>query len=135
MDVPPVQYARTSDGYDIAYQVFGQGSPLVLMPTWWSHPDLYWREGSSLRNFVEQLATRFRVVRFDSRGQGLSKRGLDSNTSMASYEADLEAVVDRLKLDRFTLLGRAYKGHAAVTYTVNHPARVSALVLWNCRVD
>ena len=32
MNVPPVQYVTTSDGYDIAYTVCGEGRPLILGP-------------------------------------------------------------------------------------------------------
>ena len=32
MAEPRVQYARTSDGVSIAYAVFGDGMPVVIMP-------------------------------------------------------------------------------------------------------
>jgi len=31
--VPDMRYARTSDGVTIAYQVFGQGPPVVWLPS------------------------------------------------------------------------------------------------------
>jgi len=43
---------------------------------------------------------------------------------------DLEAVVDRLGLDRFVLFGPWYGGPQAITYAARHPERVSHLVLW-----
>ncbi len=38
MDAPPVQYARTSDGVNIAYTVAGSGRPYVDVPSmeWYS---------------------------------------------------------------------------------------------------
>jgi hypothetical protein len=32
MDAPPVQYVTTSDGYDIAYGVSGEGPLLIHVP-------------------------------------------------------------------------------------------------------
>ena len=43
---------------------------------------------------------------------------------------DLEAVVERLGLQRFALLGYVDSGVVAIGYAVRHPERVSHLVLW-----
>ena len=37
-----VKYARTSDGIDIAYTVFGAGPDLLLAPGFVTHLDLMW---------------------------------------------------------------------------------------------
>jgi len=44
---------------------------------------------------------------------------------------DLEAVVDRLGLERFALWAPALSGPASIAYAVRHPERVSHLWLWN----
>ncbi|MGH7579465.1 MAG: alpha/beta fold hydrolase, partial [Gemmatimonadales bacterium] len=43
---------------------------------------------------------------------------------------DLEAVVDRLGLERFPLLGISQGGPIAIAYTLRHPERVSRLILY-----
>src|SRR3990172_759632 len=128
MEPPPVQYVTTSDGFNIAYTVCGEGRPFVFMPWPFSHRGLMWRLESS-RPLLEALSARFRLVQYDSRGQGMSTRGLPEYHSMDDYLLDLEAVVERLGLDRFVLCGAPLFGHVAVRYAVQHPERVEALIL------
>jgi DNA-binding CsgD family transcriptional regulator/pimeloyl-ACP methyl ester carboxylesterase len=126
MDAPPVQYVRTSDGFDIAYSVTGTGRPLVLLP--WLIYDIrsLW---SSRRSWMEGLASRFRFVQLDFRGRGLSSRGLSPGHGAIDYVTDLSAVVDELALEHFVLFGVGGFGHTAVRYAVVQPDRVAALVL------
>jgi pimeloyl-ACP methyl ester carboxylesterase/DNA-binding CsgD family transcriptional regulator len=130
MDAPPVQYVRTSDGYDIAYAVVGEGIPVVRVPQMWSHFSLQWSRGMLSREF-SAFAERYKLILYDSRGQGSSTRNLPESTSIADYERDLDAIVEHLRLERFILLGMSAKGKVAVNYAVKHAERVIALVLWS----
>jgi pimeloyl-ACP methyl ester carboxylesterase/DNA-binding CsgD family transcriptional regulator len=130
MDAPPVQYVKTSDGYDIAYAVSGEGIPVIRVPQMWSHFSLQWSSGI-LDSAFRQWSEHFKMVLFDSRGQGLSTRGLDESTSLTDYERDIDAIVSKLGLERFILLGMSFKGKVAVRYAIAHPERVLALVLWS----
>jgi pimeloyl-ACP methyl ester carboxylesterase len=77
------------------------------------------------------LTRRHTLVRYDFRGCGLSDReGVEF--SHARHVEDLEAVVDTIGLDRFILFGMAGGGAKAATYAVQHPDRVSQLVLYGC---
>ena len=131
MDAPPVQYVTTKDGFDIAYTVCGEGRPLVFVPFWFNHVQSLWNNNP----WFEGLASRFRLVNYDSRGQGLSTRGLPESTSIQDLQRDLETVVERLHLDRFILCAASVNGHVAVRYAIDHPERVEALVLHCCPVD
>src|SRR5438445_7007714 len=128
MDPPPVQYVKTSDGYDIAYAISGQGRPFVFMPTPFSHVHLYWTEKTFLLPWLEGLSARFRLVQYDGRGQGMSSRGIE-HFSMVDYEGDLEAVLDGLQLGGFVLMGTSWLAHAAVRYAARNPGRIKAVVL------
>ena len=131
MQAPPVRYTRTSDGYDIAYTVCGEGPAFVCTPLGiLNHVQLNWERAQSMGPWLSELASRFRLVNFDGRGQGLSTRGLGGLRSMADYCRDLEAVVEALELDRFVLYGGAAFAHVAVHYTAVHPEKVAALILW-----
>lgn len=130
---PRVQYARTSDGVNIAYTTMGEPGeavPLVcLRPPQLSHMGLEWNLPFEAQwNEFETLSADRLVVRFDSRGCGLSDRGVP-DISLEARERDIEAVVDRLGLERFALQGQLHAGSWAVQYAANHPERVSHLIL------
>jgi DNA-binding CsgD family transcriptional regulator/pimeloyl-ACP methyl ester carboxylesterase len=130
MDAPPVQYVKTSDGFNIAYSVTGEGEPLVSMPWPINHLDALWNS-----NFIKGLAGRCRLIQYDGRGQGLSTRGLPDDLSLEDYERDLEAVLDRLQVQRAVLSAHGQFGHVAVRFAARRPERVNALILGSCRVD
>ena len=131
MDPPAVQYAKTPDGLSIAYGVSGSGRPLVFLPLTFSHVQLFWTGETVLLAWLRGLAARFRLIQYDGRGQGMSSRGLSPGHSGAHELLDLEAVIERLGLDRFILLARGPMGHAAVRYAAAHPDRVEALILFS----
>jgi len=94
---------------------------------WLSHLDYDW-ESPVWRHWLVELSSRFRLVRYDERGCGLS----DWEVPRFSFDAwvdDLETIVDAAGLDRFPLLGISQGGPVAVAYAVRHPDRVSHLVL------
>jgi pimeloyl-ACP methyl ester carboxylesterase len=108
--------------------VIGSGAPLVRTPPWLSHLDLEWRL-PPVREFYEWLARKHTVVRYDSQGCGLSewKR---SDFSLDSEVRLLDEVVEKLRLDRFTLFGHNIGALIAIKYAVRHPERVAALALF-----
>jgi DNA-binding CsgD family transcriptional regulator/pimeloyl-ACP methyl ester carboxylesterase len=130
MDAPPIQYAKTSDGYDIAYNVGGNGRTLLMMPYPFSHARLSWT-APGLQETCVQLAEKFRVVHFDARGQGLSTRGLPDSHRLEDYLVDIEALVGASNLDRFLLFGSIAFWRVAVAYASKNPQRVEALILLN----
>ncbi|HEU0074021.1 MAG TPA: LuxR C-terminal-related transcriptional regulator [Dehalococcoidia bacterium] len=130
MDAPPVQYVKTSDGFNIAYAVCGEGQPFVFMPRPYSHLQLQW--GIPTHRFaLESLASSCQLIRYDGRGQGMSTRGLAESHSVDDSELDLVAVVQRLRLNRFVLFGPVNSGSVAIQYAVKRPDSVLALILWN----
>jgi len=126
---PRIQYARTTDGVSIAFWTLGEGMPLVLMPTPpWSHIQLEWQEPGR-RRFYEHLAEKRKLVRYDGRGSGLSDRNV-ADYSVDAHILDLQAVVERLGVQRFALFGGFTAGPVAIAYAARHPEAVSHLVLW-----
>ena len=130
MDAPPVQYVTTVDGCRIAYSVAGSGRPVVLLPNIWSHIQLFWQTPWR-RSMFEALASRFQLVHFDARGQGLSTRGLSSGHIGAHYCLDIDAVVERAAPQRFVLFARNQFCQVAAKYAARHPDRLDALILGN----
>src|SRR4051812_18010668 len=108
MDAPPVQYVRTPDGYDIAYTVCGDGPPFVFYPPiFFNNVREMWKL-SAQREMFEALASRFTLVQFDHRGQGMSTRALKVQPSGEEYQFDFDAVVERLRLGPFVIFAAAF---------------------------
>ena len=88
--------------------------------------------GSSLHTFdgwAEGLAQRFRVIRYDLPGAGLSSPDPDGTYSDERAIAQLSAVLDRLEVTRATLVGNSIGGRLAWRFAAAHPDRVERLVL------
>jgi pimeloyl-ACP methyl ester carboxylesterase/DNA-binding CsgD family transcriptional regulator len=134
MDPPPVQYVTTRDGFDIAFSVSGHGRPLIMIPTLFADLVDHWRLPGH-RHLFEELSRRFRLIRIDHRGTGLSTRRVDDDFEVSHITRDIEAVADSLRLPSFVLYGGTVAGQASVLYAEAHPERVEALVLWGVAVD
>ena len=127
---PRIQYTHTADGVSIAFWSLGEGTGFVEMPTIpVSHIQMEWQI-PEWRRWYEPLAQRRMVVRYDCRGAGLSDRDV-SDFSLDAYALDLEAVVDRLGLERFALASPIHSGPVAIAYAARYPERVSHLMLWH----
>lgn len=134
METPPVQFVRTSDGYDIAYVVCGEGRPIVCTwPPFFSSTVQAWK--TQQRLLLESIARRFKLVHYDSRGTGNSSRGLQPDHSQQHYLLDIEAIVSRTGLDDLVLFGIGEGAHTSIKYAAYHPERVTGLVLWNAALS
>jgi class 3 adenylate cyclase/pimeloyl-ACP methyl ester carboxylesterase len=126
---PRIQYAKTSDGVSIAYWTLGEGNPLVYLH-WlpvFTHVAMEYRN-PDFRRFYELLARTTKLVRFDTRGTGLSDRSVRIG-SPEQQEIDISAVADHLGFAKFVLFGNARNSTLAVAYAAHNPERVSHLVL------
>jgi pimeloyl-ACP methyl ester carboxylesterase/DNA-binding CsgD family transcriptional regulator len=125
---PRIRYAITADGVSIAFWTLGNGEPLVYMAGGpWGHIELWDIPGC--RRWYERLAQGRMLVRYDVRGTGYSERDV-SDYSLDALVTDVEAVVDRLELERFDIFGAFDAGPVAIAYAAPYPERVSHLILW-----
>jgi pimeloyl-ACP methyl ester carboxylesterase/DNA-binding winged helix-turn-helix (wHTH) protein len=122
-----IRFCTTPDGTRLAYAVTGDGPPLVKVANWLSHLDYDWHS-PVWRHWMTELSRRFRLIRYDERGCGLSDWDVP-RFSFDDWVDDLETVVDTIGLERFPLLGISQGGPVAIAYAVRHPERVSHLVL------
>jgi class 3 adenylate cyclase len=99
------------------------------LPLDFSHIQMEWQI-PECRRWYERLAEKRKLVRYDYRGSGLSERQV-TDFSLEAHVLDLEAVVSRLGLERFALLGLQHSGPPAIAYAARHPERVSHLLLWS----
>ena len=127
---PRIQYAKTSDGVNIAYYAIGRGPPLVRMPNMpGSHLQLEWQI-AELRRSYEQIANQWTLVRYDPRGFGLSARDV-TDFSVEALMRDLDAVRECLELEPMRLVAMTNATVVAITYAARNPQWMSHLVLWH----
>jgi pimeloyl-ACP methyl ester carboxylesterase/DNA-binding CsgD family transcriptional regulator len=122
-----VRYCATPAGR-VAYSTAGGGPALLCDSGWITHLRGQ-LELLSFGNFVERLAERFTVIRYDKPGCGLSDRdGID--LSFDGQVAAALAVADAVGARRFRLFGASQGGQLAAAIAARHPDRVEALVLY-----
>lgn len=109
------------DGFDLYYEVHGEGYPLVL-----AH-GVGGNHGSWF-NQIPAFAGRYRTIVFDHRGFGNS-RDAPSGPGRSRFVADLAALLDHLKIDKAALIAQSMGGGTCSVFTARYPERVRALVL------
>ncbi len=128
MDLPDTKYAL-SDGLHIAYQAFGTGPPVVMVPPLVSNVELTW-EHELYRRVLEYDAQHAHIVIFDKRGIGISDR-FDRVPTLDERIKDISAVMDAEDLERASFVGLSEGGVMAQLFAARHPERVDRLVLLN----
>jgi DNA-binding winged helix-turn-helix (wHTH) protein/pimeloyl-ACP methyl ester carboxylesterase len=123
-----VRFCTAPDGVRIAYALAGQGPTLVKAANWLNHLEYDW-QSPIWSPLLHELAGRYRLVRYDERGNGLSDWDVD-DISFEAFVRDLESVIEAARLERFALLGISQGCAASVIYAIRHPERVSHLVLY-----
>jgi len=81
------------------------------------------------RTLAGMFCANYRLIALDQRGRGDSDWDPACNYYTDAYLGDLEAIVDRLQLRRFALLGHSMGGTSAYVYADRHPERLTALVI------
>jgi pimeloyl-ACP methyl ester carboxylesterase/DNA-binding CsgD family transcriptional regulator len=122
-----IRFCKSADGTRIAYALNGAGDPLVRAAHWVGHLD-HEMNNPVIEPWISLLSRRHRLLRYDSRGCGLSDRDNVELTFQRQVE-DLRAVVDAAGLDRFVLFGMAGGASIAVAFAAQYPERVTHLVL------
>lgn len=117
--------AVTVDGVRIGYEVYGSGSPtILLMPTWTLLHVRFWKFQ------VPYLSRHYRVVTFDGPGNGRSERPSDPQrySEDAIVGASL-AVLDEVGVDEAIVVGMSQGGLYTLRLAEAAPERVSGIVL------
>lgn len=97
--------------------------------------ELHW-ENERFRRWLEALAERHTVLRYDPLGTGLSERQRAHGDFSLEVELGvLERLLDHLEVDRASLFGFSSGGPLAIAYAAGNPERVSRLVLYGTYGD
>jgi class 3 adenylate cyclase/pimeloyl-ACP methyl ester carboxylesterase len=123
-----IHFCQTKDGVQLAYAKTGKGPALIKTGNWMTHLEFDF-ESPIWRHLYRELSRDHALIRYDSRGNGLSDRDVP-DISFDRFVDDLEAVVEAAGVDRFALLGVSQGCAVSIAYAVRHPERVSRLVLF-----
>jgi pimeloyl-ACP methyl ester carboxylesterase len=109
------------NGIDLAYQVFGKGSPLVLLHGGFGSVEMF---GPN----VELLAAGRRVIGVDLQSHGRSPAA-DRPMHFETMANDIAALMKDLELDHAAVMGFSLGGAVALRTAIQHPELVERLVL------
>jgi len=110
--------------HDVSYVDQGAGEPILFVhgtPTW----------SFEYRHVIRALSASHRCIAPDHLGFGLSQRPVDFDYRPESHAQVLARFVDRLGLDRFTLVVHDYGGPIGLPLALDRPDRVRRLVVLN----
>ena len=119
--VAPAQQ-RTINVGDVAvnYDVSGRAGPAVVFIHGWTHNLSVWDDQ------VAAFNSRYRVVRFDTRGYGRSTGFSDPSVD----PQDLLTLLEALHIPRAYIVGHSRGGDVALRFAAAYPQRVAGLVLY-----
>jgi pimeloyl-ACP methyl ester carboxylesterase/DNA-binding CsgD family transcriptional regulator len=124
-----VRYLQTSDHVKLAWAETGAGPALVKASNWLTHLEYDW-ESPIWSHWLRFFGERFRFVRYDERGCGMSDWNVD-DLSRERRLADLEAVIEAAGISEpIALLGLSQGASICIAYAARHPERVSRMVLY-----
>ena len=114
----------TSDGLRLHYVEWGAPAAPAIVALHGLRSFAYTWEPVAL-----PLADRFRIIALDQRGRGQSDWDPQRRYYAPQYVRDLEALVDRLRLERFMIVGHSMGGANALVYASKHAEQLAGLVI------
>jgi pimeloyl-ACP methyl ester carboxylesterase/DNA-binding CsgD family transcriptional regulator len=121
-------------GGRVAVATVGTGPPLVLPAPWISHVELD-MGFPPYREFVQRLAARHTVIRYDRLGVGLSDPDpLGPRPDLASEASRLGELLGALDLTEVSLFGVSWGGCVAVAHAARRPPGLARVVTFGCPV-
>jgi pimeloyl-ACP methyl ester carboxylesterase len=116
-----------SDGVEIAYEVVGEGAPVLLIHGFASNARVNWRDTL----WVETLAgAGHQVIAHDNRGHGQSQKLYDP-ADYGAYEMaeDARRLLDHLEIAQADVIGYSMGARLTALLAIAHPDRVRRAVL------
>ena len=114
----------TADGVKLRYIDQGAGEPVLLVHGFGNSVETWTNSG-----IVQALATSFRVIAFDERGQGRSDKPHDPRAYGREMTTDIVRVLDQLGIDRAHMVGYSLGGHLVSQLLTLRPERFLSATL------
>lgn len=122
---PELGIVLEHDGFRTNYHDVGEGDPVLLIHG--SGPGV--TAWANWRLVLPALAARHRVVAPDVVGFGYTD-SLDGRTpTVETWVRHVESLLDRLEIERVSVVGNSFGGALALWFAVLHPERVGRIVL------
>lgn len=129
--MPALEFQDIDYGYEtkksqgnpsIAYIDQGSGSETMILVHGLASNAGFWRY------VIPEFAKNYRVIAVDLPGYGKSDKG-NFDYGMTYYSEQILALIDDLGLDKVIYVGHSMGGQIGITLSLNHPERISKLVL------
>jgi pimeloyl-ACP methyl ester carboxylesterase len=119
--ITPERHTVPINGFDMYYEVVGEGPPLVLL-----HAGM--QTGRMYDPFVEEWSQRFLLVIPDLRGHGHSTNPSGEFT-LVQFAGDVFALLDHLGIERFDAVGASAGAVTLLHMALKQPERIGAMIL------
>jgi len=110
------------DNIELYYELHGEGKPIVFSHAWLEDCSIW---GSQVKHFAKNYA----LILYDHRGHGRSDNDPRGDYSVQALSNDLYSLIQKLKLEKATLVGFSLGGMATIIFALEHPDKLSKLVL------
>jgi pimeloyl-ACP methyl ester carboxylesterase len=115
------RYAKSSDGEQISYTVYGTGDIALLFVHGWSCDSRYWREQ------VPHFAEEYRVITMDLAGHGNSGQQRKVY-SLDGFAQDVKAVIEAVGPKQVILIGHSFGGEIVASAARSEPEKVIGII-------
>ena len=110
-----------ANNIELYFEERGEGDPIIFVHGW--------MEDCSMWNSqIEYFSREHRVIAYDQRGHGRSDKP-EKGYSIQNLSDDLYSFTQNLNIKRFTLIGHSMGGMTAMVFALDHPEKISKLIL------
>ena len=112
------------DDTELYYELHGEGKPIVFSHGWLEDCSIW---DSQVKHFTKN----YTALLCDHRGHGRSDKPKvgERNYSVQVLSNDLYALTQKLNLEKPILVGHSLGGYAAILLALEHPEKISKMVL------
>ena len=115
-----------SAGVEIAYEIWGQGPPVVLIHGFASNAYVNWRDTGWVKTLVD---AGHQVIGIDNRGHGESEKLYDPSLYSAPVMAeDAKRLLDHFNITEASVMGYSMGARISAFLTMAHPTRIRRAV-------
>ena len=115
------RYAKSSDGEQISYNVYGKGDTALLFVHGWSCDSRYWREQ------VPHFAEEYCVITMELAGHGNSGQHRKVY-SLDGFAQDVKAVIEAVNPKKVILIGHSFGGEIVACTAMLEPEKVIGII-------